>query len=261
MSLGRRVLIRNAALVAAAQGCARRIEPPPVVSAPEDAAGRITIDAPELSKNGGSVTVHLSNGLLLLVANVQGTIIAIDGSCPHAGCNLAWVPEDRQVECPCHGSRFTSDGAVLNPPARTDLRTFPVTVDPSGKVIVTFYPGDGTYPAPDAQGRFTIDLASYPSLAAVGGIVQGEVAYPPGRLMLIRVSATQINAVSADCPHMHCTVRPKGDGATLHCPCHGSDFHFDGSVVTFNQPANSPLGRFATALSGQTLTVDLGTQV
>ncbi|MCA1826463.1 MAG: Rieske (2Fe-2S) protein [Myxococcales bacterium] len=255
MAVGRRVLIRNAALLAAAQGCARRIDPARVISAPEDSAGHVTIDAPELRANGGSVSVHLGNGFVLLVANVEGTIVALQGGCPHAGCDLTWVPEDREVECPCHGSRFSSDGTVLNPPAATDLGTYPATIDASGKVVVTFYPGDGTYPKPDDTGKLTLDLASYPALAPVNGYLLGRVEFPPGPLLVMRVSPAQINAVSAVCTHLHCTVRPKGDGARLHCPCHGSEFGLDGMVL--NPPALFNLDRFATSLSGQTLTIDL----
>src|SRR3954470_22770263 len=143
MAVGRRVLIRNAALLAAAsQGCARRIEPARVVSATEDSAGHVIVDAPELQTKGGAVSAHLNNGFVLLVANLGDKIVAWDGGCPHAGCDLTWVPEDKQVECPCHGSRFSSDGAVLNPPALNDIGAYPAALDPSGKVIVTFYPGD-----------------------------------------------------------------------------------------------------------------------
>src|SRR5262249_5504819 len=125
--------------------------------------------------------------------------------------------------------------------------------------VVTFYPGDGTFPVPDDQGRFTIDLASYPALAPVGGSVFGHVEFPPGRLRLIRVSASQINALTAVCTHLHCTVQPKGDGALLRCPCHGSEFGFDGTV--HSPPATFNLARYATSLSGQTLSVDLSRQI
>ena len=259
MTLGRRVLIRNAALLAAAQGCARRIDPAPVVGVSEDNAGHVVIApsaAPQLQSKGGAVAVHVVNGgFTLLVANLGPELVAFDGSCPHAGCDLTWVPEDREVECPCHGSRFASDGVVLQRPATTDLNTYPVTVDASGNVVVALYPGDGTYPKPDAQGKLTLDLASYPALAPVNGSVLGRVEFPPGRLLLLRISPSQINALSAVCTHLHCTVRPKGDGVRLHCPCHGSEFNLDGTVV--NPPATFNLDRYVTSLSGQNLSIDL----
>ena len=42
--------------------------------------------------------------------------------CPHMGCALKWNPQERSWDCPCHGSRFAQDGALLNHPAPGELR-------------------------------------------------------------------------------------------------------------------------------------------
>lgn len=41
--------------------------------------------------------------------------------CPHLGCKLNWNPAENTWECPCHGSRFDSQGRLINGPAQTDL--------------------------------------------------------------------------------------------------------------------------------------------
>ncbi len=41
--------------------------------------------------------------------------------CPHLGCALRWNKEERSWDCPCHGSRFNADGAVLDSPANRRL--------------------------------------------------------------------------------------------------------------------------------------------
>lgn len=41
--------------------------------------------------------------------------------CPHMGCQLAWNPEERSWDCPCHGSRFSYDGKRLDSPASNSL--------------------------------------------------------------------------------------------------------------------------------------------
>ncbi|MBT9779049.1 FAD-dependent oxidoreductase [Clostridium sp. MCC353] len=41
--------------------------------------------------------------------------------CPHMGCALKWNPEERTWDCPCHGSRFTKDGELIDNPATDDL--------------------------------------------------------------------------------------------------------------------------------------------
>ena len=42
--------------------------------------------------------------------------------CPHLGCALKWNAAEHSWDCPCHGSRFTKDGKVLDNPANGDLR-------------------------------------------------------------------------------------------------------------------------------------------
>lgn len=42
--------------------------------------------------------------------------------CPHLGCALKWNPEEHSWDCPCHGSRFSGDGKVLDNPANGNLR-------------------------------------------------------------------------------------------------------------------------------------------
>ena len=39
--------------------------------------------------------------------------------CPHLGCSLKWNAAERSWDCPCHGSRFTQDGKVLDNPANS----------------------------------------------------------------------------------------------------------------------------------------------
>lgn len=40
--------------------------------------------------------------------------------CPHLGCALRWNSYERSWDCPCHGSRFASDGTLLDTPAQKD---------------------------------------------------------------------------------------------------------------------------------------------
>ena len=41
--------------------------------------------------------------------------------CPHLGCALKYNPEEHSWDCPCHGSRFSESGKVLDNPANGDL--------------------------------------------------------------------------------------------------------------------------------------------
>ena len=45
--------------------------------------------------------------------------------CPHMGCALKWNRQEHTWDCPCHGSRFTREGKLLNNPATGDLKNKP----------------------------------------------------------------------------------------------------------------------------------------
>ena len=42
--------------------------------------------------------------------------------CPHLGCALEWNKYEHTWDCPCHGSRFTKSGRLLDNPANGDLK-------------------------------------------------------------------------------------------------------------------------------------------
>jgi 3-phenylpropionate/trans-cinnamate dioxygenase ferredoxin subunit len=71
-----------------------------------------------------------AGGLRIAVFNVGGSYYAIENACPHRGGPLAdGMMAGEEVICPWHGSRFNvKTGAVLTPPARQSVKSFPVRV-------------------------------------------------------------------------------------------------------------------------------------
>lgn len=51
----------------------------------------------------------------------DGGLHAMSAACTHLGCAVNWNPAERSWDCPCHGSRFAAEGAVLHGPANTAL--------------------------------------------------------------------------------------------------------------------------------------------
>lgn len=83
---------------------------------------------------GHSDVSHLSD-----IKTAEGKIIEIKGEkygaycdennhfhivsavCPHLQCIVKWNGSEKSWDCPCHGSRFTYDGKVMNGPANDNL--------------------------------------------------------------------------------------------------------------------------------------------
>jgi cytochrome b6-f complex iron-sulfur subunit len=92
----------------------------------------------------------------------------------------------------------------------------------------------------------------------------GEPFLPPGRSVAIFRDAQGVFAVSRVCTHLGCLVKVGSDG--FQCPCHGSRFAPDGSVV--KGPAPKALSWLAVArvapgtfLIDESKTVPAGTKV
>ena len=78
-------------------------------------------DADQLRAGEGAI---LSKGMkrYAVYKDEQNTIHACSAMCPHLGCVVHWNAEERTFDCPCHGSRFTKEGTVINGPATSDLK-------------------------------------------------------------------------------------------------------------------------------------------
>ena len=56
--------------------------------------------------------------------------------CSHLGCTVAHFQSDQRFHCPCHGSVFGADGAVLHGPAPKPLQWYEVTMARDGQLRV-----------------------------------------------------------------------------------------------------------------------------
>jgi len=85
---------------------------------------------PALREEGGAAYVKLPEAYLdLLVIRRSAGVVALWSICTHGACNVEWVSSECAAVCPCHGSRFDVEGAVLEGPADVPLSTYPAVID------------------------------------------------------------------------------------------------------------------------------------
>ncbi|MBV5245435.1 MULTISPECIES: ubiquinol-cytochrome c reductase iron-sulfur subunit [Mycolicibacterium] len=131
MEIPRKTVLVGASVGVAAiavAACSRGSESPgssPGTSAPSGEKLASTSDVPV-----GSGTIV---GEVVVTQPVAGEFKAFSAVCTHTGCLLNKVA-DGTIDCPCHGSRFSLDGAVVNGPAEKPLQ--PVAVRVQGDSIV-----------------------------------------------------------------------------------------------------------------------------
>lgn len=54
--------------------------------------------------------------------NLTTALVGIGPKCPHLGCRLRWNPFETTWECQCHGSRFDSQGSLLDEPSQMGMK-------------------------------------------------------------------------------------------------------------------------------------------
>src|SRR5437016_571353 len=88
-----------------------------------------------LSSVGSAALVQTSSGNFVVSRSAVDTFVALTAVCTHEGCTVSGFQNDRYV-CPCHGSQFTTSGAVAQGPASSPLRQFTTRLSGTALTIV-----------------------------------------------------------------------------------------------------------------------------
>ncbi len=78
-------------------------------------------DPSDLQNDEGSV-VMVNGKRAGAYKDPEGKLHIVDTTCTHLGCECEWNHGERTWDCPCHGSRYSYDGEVLNGPTEKPLR-------------------------------------------------------------------------------------------------------------------------------------------
>jgi cytochrome b6-f complex iron-sulfur subunit len=76
-----------------------------------------------LAAVGSAALVQSASGPILVAHTAADTFTAVTATCTHEACTVTGFTGQSFV-CPCHGSRFSTSGAVQNGPATRALRSF-----------------------------------------------------------------------------------------------------------------------------------------
>ncbi|WP_373497191.1 ubiquinol-cytochrome c reductase iron-sulfur subunit [Aquiflexum sp.] len=92
-------------------------------------ADAVTVDlavATSLAAAGGWALVTAAKVLIVNMGN--NSFNALTSVCTHSQCDRNWTFTNNVFTCTCHGSRFNTNGSVVNGPATQALRSYPATV-------------------------------------------------------------------------------------------------------------------------------------
>lgn len=85
----------------------------------------------ELKQKGEILKQGFAGGSVLVVSNPNNpeTVAAVNPTCTHQGCTLAWKADKKAFVCPCHYAEYSPDGKVVKGPATKPLSTYDAKIE------------------------------------------------------------------------------------------------------------------------------------
>ncbi|HDQ44357.1 MAG TPA: Rieske (2Fe-2S) protein [bacterium] len=104
------------------------------VTGPQENGNTVDLDLNDsahaaLRNVGGAMKINLAgvSNPVLVIRRAQDQVGALSVICTHAGCEIG-LPQNHEIACPCHDSRFGLDGSVIRGPATQPLPAYPAVI-------------------------------------------------------------------------------------------------------------------------------------
>ncbi len=116
---------------------------PALLNSCSKSSDQLPTDTTGGTNSGGTTTIDLTSndfsalknvggfaysGDILIIRTGTSTYVALTKVCTHQSCTVAYNSSSSKIECPCHGSMFSTSGSVLQGPATNSLKTYNVTL-------------------------------------------------------------------------------------------------------------------------------------
>jgi cytochrome b6-f complex iron-sulfur subunit len=92
--------------------------------------------AAALKDVNGSLVYTISRRNLVTVRKAVDTFVTLSSICTHLGCTVGFNSSQNLLVCPCHGSKFSLTGEVVQSPATDRLKSYVTTFDGQNTVTV-----------------------------------------------------------------------------------------------------------------------------
>jgi cytochrome b6-f complex iron-sulfur subunit len=84
----------------------------------------------DLDKAGQLLAENSPVGPVLVVGTSKSeNLIAVNPTCTHKGCTVAWKADAKKFICPCHKAEFSTDGKVQKGPADKPLSNYAAKIE------------------------------------------------------------------------------------------------------------------------------------
>ncbi|MCA0971149.1 FAD-dependent oxidoreductase [Halobacillus litoralis] len=93
----------------------------------------LVADRPERLHKGEGKIIQWKGERAGAFKDEEGQVYMVDTTCTHMGCEVEWNGAEHSWDCPCHGSRFSYDGSVMEGPADQPLKDLSHELMPLGE--------------------------------------------------------------------------------------------------------------------------------